>query len=69
MRRGKILDRVWILDHPHRFRVVRHKHSSLRLPLRMSHGDAASPAFLHAIRSARLRVLRPASLVANPPRP
>jgi len=68
MRGRKILNRLRILNNPDRPSIIGDKHRPLRLPLGMPHGSTPTPTLLHAVSAPRPGVLRPTSLVADPPR-
>jgi len=55
-----------IFDYPDSLVIICHKDGSLGFPFRMPHRSASTPAFLHAIRAAGLRVLRSATLITDP---
>ena len=65
---GEVLNGFWIIDNPDCLIFVSYKHWSLGFPFRMPYRGTATPAFLHAIRAARLRVLGSATFIADPTR-
>jgi hypothetical protein len=66
VRGGEVLNGFWILDNPDCLIIVGYKDSSLGFPFWVTDRSASSPAFLHAIRAAGLRVFGRTSLVADP---
>jgi hypothetical protein len=66
MRSGKVRNSLRVFDYPDSFIGIGNKDGSLGFPFRVSHRSASTPTFLHAIRTASLRVLGPTSLVADP---
>ncbi len=66
MRSREVPNGFWIFDNPDCLIIVSYKDGSLRFPFRMPDRGTATPAFLHAIRAAGLRVFGPTSLVADP---
>ncbi len=69
MRGGEVPDGFRIFDNPDGVILVCHKDGPLGFPFRVPDRGTSTPAFLHAIRAARLRVLGPASLIADPTGP
>jgi hypothetical protein len=55
-----------IFDNPDSLIIVGYKDGALGFPFRMPHRSTSTPAFLHAIRAAGLRVLDSATLIADP---
>src|ERR1700675_1579055 len=66
MRSGEVRNSLRVFDNPDSFISIGNKDGSLGFPFRVSHRSASTPTFLHAIRTASLRMFVPTSLVADP---
>jgi len=66
MRGRKVPNGFWVFDYPDSLIIICYKDGSLGFPFRVPHRSATTPAFLHAIRAAGLRVFGPTTLVADP---
>jgi len=69
MRGGEVLDGFRIFDNPNGLITVGYEDGSLWFPFWMANRSASPPAFLHAIRTAGLRVLGGTAFVADPTGP
>ena len=66
---GEVPNGFRICDNPDCLIIVSYEDGSLRFPFRMPHRSSSPPAFLHAIRAARLRVLGRTTLITDPTGP
>jgi hypothetical protein len=66
MRGREVPNGFRIVDNPDCVIIVCYKDGPLRFPFRVPHRSTSTPAFLYAIRAARLRVLSSATLITNP---
>jgi hypothetical protein len=64
--RGEVRNSLRVFDYPDSSVIIGKKDGSLGFPFRVSYRSASTPTFLHAIRTASLRVFGPTSLVADP---
>ncbi len=65
MRGREVANGFRIFDDPDSLIIVCYKDGALGFPFRMPNRSTSTPAFLHAIRAARLRVLGSATLVTD----
>src|SRR5207249_1772519 len=69
MRSREVPNGFGVFDDPNSLIIICYKDGSLGFPFRVPHRSASTPAFLHAIRAASLRVFGPTTLVADPAGP
>ncbi len=66
MRGREVPNGFRIFDYPDSLIIICYKDGPLGFPFRVPHRSASTPAFLHAIPAAGLRVLGSATLITNP---
>src|SRR6267378_4274535 len=69
MRGREVPNGFRIFHNPDFLIIVCYKDGPLGFPFRMPHGSTSTPAFLHAIRAAGLRVLGSTTLITDPTGP
>lgn len=66
MRSRKVPNGFRVVDNPDSLIIVSHKNGPLGFPFGVPHRSTPTPAFLHTIRAARLRVFGSATLITDP---